>query len=124
MENVPILKMGDTLIVTLQLELHDKVALGLQEDILEKIRKTRARGLVIDVTVMGLVDSFMGRMLSDTATMARTMGVETVLVGIQPQIAITMQEMGLDLSGVHTALNLEKGMALLRDAEESEYGKD
>ena len=124
MENMPILKMGDTLIVTLQTEIHDKVAFRLQQDILKKICKTGARGLLIDVTVVELVDSFIGRMLSDTATMAKTMGVETVLVGIQPQIAITMQEMGLDLSGIHTALNLEKGMTLLRDVEEPEYGKD
>ncbi|MDI6777291.1 MAG: STAS domain-containing protein [Syntrophales bacterium] len=114
MDKFPILKMGDALILTLQTELHDKVALRLQEDILQKIYETRTKGLVIDVSAVGVVDSFMGRMLSDTATMAKTMGVETVLVGIQPEIAITLQEMGLELRGVHSALNLEKGIALLQ----------
>jgi rsbT antagonist protein RsbS len=118
MERVPILKMGDTLILTLQVELHDEMAFRLQEDILKKIYETRARGLVIDVSAVNLVDSFMGRMISDTAVMARTMGVESVLVGVQPDIAITLQEMGLELKGVHTALNLEKGLELLQNMGE------
>lgn len=124
MERVPILKMGDTLILTIQVELHDKTAMGLQEDILEKIFETRPQGLVIDVSAVGVVDSFLGRMLSDTATMARTMGVETVLVGVQPEIAITLQEMGLELKGVHSALNLEKGIALLQGMGEAGNGGD
>ena len=124
METVPILKMGDTLILTLQVELHDKMAMRLQEDILEKIHKTRARGLIIDVSVVELVDSFMGRMLSDTANMAMTMGVETALVGIQPEIAITLQEMGLELKGIHTALNMEKGIELLQDLRETNHNED
>jgi rsbT antagonist protein RsbS len=124
MDKVPILKMGDTLILTIQVELHDKTAIRLQEDILEKIFETKPRGLVIDVSAVGVVDSFLGRMLSDTATMAKTMGVETVLVGIQPEIAITLQEMGLELKGVHSALNLEKGMALLQGMWEAGDGEN
>lgn len=124
MDKVPILKMGDTLILTIQVELHDKTAMGLQEDILEKIFETKPQGLVIDVSAVGVVDSFLGRMLSDTATMAKTMGVETVLVGIQPEIAITLQEMGLELKGVHSALNLEKGIALLQGIGEADNGGD
>jgi len=99
MDKVPTLKMGDTLILTIQVELHDKTAIRLQEDILERVYDTKPQGLVIDVSAVGVVDSFLGRMLSDTATMVRTMGVETVLVGIQPEIAITLQEMGLELKG-------------------------
>lgn len=124
MDKVPILKMGDTLILTIQVELHDKTAMGLQEDILEKIFETKPQGLVIDVSAVGVVDSFLGRMFSDTATMAKTMGVETVLVGIQPEIAITLQEMGLELKGVHSALNLEKGIALLQNIGEAGDGGD
>lgn len=124
MDKVPILKMGDTLILTIQVELHDKTAMGLQEDILEKIFETKPQGLVIDVSAVGVVDSFLGRMLSDTAIMAKTMGVETVLVGIQPEIAITLQEMGLELTGVHSALNLEKGIALLQGIGEADNGGD
>lgn len=124
MDKVPILKMGDTLILTIQVELHDKTAMELQEDILEKIFETKPQGLVIDVSAVGVVDSFLGRMLSDTATMAKTMGVETVLVGIQPEIAITLQEMGLELKGVHSALNLEKGIALLQGIREADNGGD
>ena len=124
MERVPILKIGNTLILTIQVELHDKMALNLQEDILQKIYETRAGGLVIDVTVLEVVDSFMVKVLSDTAIMASTMGVETVLVGIQPEIATTLQEMGVELKGVHTALDLERGMRLLQNIGEVGYGKD
>lgn len=124
MDKVPILKMGDTLILTIQVELHDKTTIRLQEDILEKIFETKPQGLVIDVSAVSVVDSFLGRMLSDTATMAKTMGVETVLVGIQPEIAITMQEMGLELKGVHASLNLEKGIALLQEMGEAGDGGD
>ncbi|MBE3141637.1 MAG: STAS domain-containing protein [Thermoplasmata archaeon] len=123
MERVPILKIGNTLILTIQVELHDKMALSLQGDILQKIYETRAGGLVIDVTALEVVDSFIGKVLSDTATMASTMGVETVLVGIQPEIAITLQEMGLELKGVHTALDLERGMRLLQNIGEVGNGE-
>lgn len=124
MEKVPILKMGDTLILTIQVELHDKTAIRLQEDILERVYETKPQGLVIDVSAVSVVDNFLGRMLSDTATMVRTMGVETVLVGIQPEIAITLQEMGLELKGVHSALNLKKGIALLQGMREAGNGEE
>jgi rsbT antagonist protein RsbS len=112
---IPILKIDNILILTIQIELYDKIALKLQENILEKIYESRARGLVIDITAVDIVDSFLGRMLSDTAIMAKTMGVETVLVGVQPEIAITLQELGLELKGIHTALDLEKGVAFLQN---------
>jgi len=124
MDRLPILKIGETLILSIQTDLHDRKALRLQQDILEKISETRARGLVIDVTAVGLVDSFMGKLLSDSAAMARNMGVDTVLVGIQPEIAITLQELGLELKGIHTALNLEKGLALLQKVLETGHGED
>jgi rsbT antagonist protein RsbS len=124
MGSISILKIGDILIIPLTMELHDKMAAGLQEEILKKIYETRARGLLIDVTTVKVVDSFMGRMLSDTATMAMTMGVETVLAGIQPEIAITLQEMGLELKGIRTALNLERGMMLLQNVGEEGHGED
>jgi rsbT antagonist protein RsbS len=124
MGSISILKIGDILIIPLTMELHDKMAAGLQEEILKKIYETRARGLLIDMTTVKVVDSFMGRMLSDTATMAMTMGVETVLAGIQPGIAITLQEMGLELKGIRTALNLERGMMLLQDVGEEGHGED
>jgi rsbT antagonist protein RsbS len=124
MGSISILKIGDILIIPLTMELHDKMAAGLQEEILKKIYETRARGLLIDMTTVKVVDSFMGRMLSDTATMAMTMGVETVLAGIQPEIAITLQEMGLELKGIRTALNLERGMMLLQDVGEEGHGED
>lgn len=115
MDSISLLKIGDILIVPLTMALHDKMVVGLQEEILKKIYETRARGLLIDVTTVMVMDSFMGRMLSDTAAMAMTMGVETVLVGIQPHIAITLQEMGLELKGIRTALNLERGIMLLQN---------
>jgi len=124
MDRMPILKIGETLILSIQPDLHDRAALRLQEDILEKISETRVRGLVIDVTAMGLVDSFMGRLLSDSAAMAKNMGVDTVLVGVQPEIAITLQELGLGLKGIHIALNLEKGLALLQKIRKTGHGED
>lgn len=100
-----------------------KTAIRLQEDILERVYETKPQGLVIDVSAVGVVDSFLGRMLSDTAPMVRTMGVETVLVGVQPEIAITLQEMGLELKGVRSALNLEKGITLLQGMGEAGNGE-
>jgi len=123
MEKVPILKISDILLLSLQVELCDKLAVRVQEDLLEKIYETGARGLVIDVTAVGVVDSFLGRILSDTATMVRTMGVETVPVGIQPEVAITLEELGIELRGVHTALNLEKGIKLLQAGKDLFHGE-
>jgi rsbT antagonist protein RsbS len=124
MQKVPILKVGDTLIISLQVELHDKIVLNVQEDILQKIYETSAGGLIIDMSAIEVIDSFMGKILSDTAAMARIMGAETVLVGIQPEIAITLQELGLKLKGVHTTLDLEEGMKLLQNIREVRNGEE
>ena len=114
-ERIPILKIGDFLVASIQVELYDEVARQLQQDVLEMIHRTCARGLLLDITAVMVVDSFMGRMIHDTAAMARMLGAETVVVGIQPAVAITLMELGLELPGVYTALNLEKGLALLQD---------
>ncbi|MBE3036870.1 MAG: STAS domain-containing protein [Candidatus Atribacteria bacterium] len=124
MQKVPILKVGDTLIISLQVELHDKIVLKVQEDILQKVYETSAGGLIIDMSAIEVIDSFMGKILSETAAMARIMGAETVLVGIQPEIAITLQELGLKLKGVHTTLDLEEGMKLLQNIREVRNGEE
>ena len=124
MQKVPILKIGNILIISLQVELHDKIVLNVQEDILQKVYENSAKGLIIDMSAIEVIDSFMGKILSDTAAMARIMGAETVLVGIQPEIAITLQELGLKLKGVHTTLNLEEGMKLLQNIREMRDGED
>jgi rsbT antagonist protein RsbS len=114
MPAIPILKIEDFLIVTVQTELHDRHAVGLQIDILRELTRSHARGVLIDVTALDVVDSFLGRLIGETATMAQLMGARTCLVGLQPAVAITLVELGLDLVGVHTALNMEKGLAWLR----------
>jgi rsbT antagonist protein RsbS len=124
MQKVPILKIGNILIISLQVELHDKIVLKVQEDILQKIFETSTGGLIIDMSAIEVIDSFMGKILSDTAAMARIMGAETVLVGIQPEIAITLQELGLKLKGVYTTLNLEEGVKLLQNIREVRDGED
>ena len=111
--DVPLLELRGVVIVSLQTELHDRAAERLQRRILERIAERRPRGLLIDVTGLPLVDSFLGRVLRDTALMARMMGVPTVLVGLQPAVAITLTELGLDLPGIHTDLDLERGLAWL-----------
>lgn len=122
MAAVPIIRLGDNLIVTVQQALHDRLAVQLQDDISTAIERTGARGLLIDVSVIDVVDSFMGRMLGDIAGMARLMGAATVLVGIQPAVAITLTEIGVELRGIHTVLNLEKGLALLERLRAEELG--
>jgi len=116
MEQIPILKMGDYLLVTIQVDMHDRLALTLQDDLTEKIAKTRARGVLIDISSLEIVDSFIGRMLGNIAAMARVLDAETVVVGMRPAVAITLVELGLSLPGVRTALNVEKGMSLLQGA--------
>ena len=116
MERIPILKMGDYLLVTIQVDMHDRLALTLQDDLTEKIAKTRARGVLIDISSLEIVDSFIGRMLGNIAAMARVLDAETVVVGMRPAVAITLVELGLSLPGVRTALNIEKGMSLLQGA--------
>ena len=114
MDRIPILKMGDFLLVTLQVDMHDQLALRLQDDLTNAIQDKAARGVLIDISGLEMVDSFMGRMLSDISGMARILDARTVLVGMQPAVAITLVELGLSLPGIETALNVERGMQLLR----------
>jgi rsbT antagonist protein RsbS len=105
--------MGTYLLVTIQVDMHDKLALQLQDDLTERIARERSHGVLIDISSLDIVDSFIGRMIANIAGMARVLDAETVVVGMQPSVAITLVELGLPLPGVHTALNVEKGMALL-----------
>lgn len=113
MESIPILKMGDLLLVTIQVDMHDQLAITLQNDLTDRIASTSARGVLIDISSLEIVDSFIGRMLGNIAAMSRVLDAETVVVGMRPAVAITLVELGLSLSGVRTALNVEKGMDLL-----------
>ena len=124
MERIPILKMGDFLLVTIQVDMHDRLAMTLQEDLTERIVSAGGRGVLIDISALEIVDSFIGRMLGNIAGMARLLDAETVLVGMQPAVAITLVELGLALPGVRTALNVEKGMELLRRSMNLEEGVD
>jgi rsbT antagonist protein RsbS len=114
MDRIPILKMGDFLLVTIQVDMHDRLALNLQDDLTGKIVQSKSRGVLIDISALEMVDSFIGRMLANIALMARILDAETVVVGMQPAVAITLVELGLSLRGVRTALDVDKGMALLR----------
>ena len=128
-ERIAILKMGDFLLVTIQVDMHDRLAITLQEDLTDRIASTSAQGVLIDISALEVVDSFIGRMLGNIAAMSRVLDAETVVVGMRPAVAITLVELGLSLRGVRTALNVEKGMNLLRaslrsPAEESSDGSD
>src|ERR687890_1335769 len=114
MDRIPILPMGRLLLVTIQVDMHDRLAMTLQDDLTTRISATGARGVLLDISSLEIVDSFIGRMISNIAGMARVLDAETVVVGMQPAVAITLVELGLSLSGVRTALNVEKGMALLK----------
>jgi len=114
MERIPILRMGEFLLVTIQVDMHDKMALKLQDDLSQAIQKNATQGVLIDISTLEMVDSFIGRMVADISGIGRILGAETVLVGMQPAVAITLVELGLALPGVATALNVERGMALLR----------
>ncbi|MDB5340290.1 MAG: anti-sigma factor antagonist [Planctomycetaceae bacterium] len=114
MDRIPILQMGKFLLVTIQVDLHDRLALTLQDDLTAKIEKTNAKGVLIDISSLEIVDSFIGRMIANTSSMARILDAKTVVVGMQPAVAITLVELGLTLTGVQTALNVERGMHLLR----------
>ena len=124
MERIQILRMGEFLLVTIQVDMHDRLATVLQDDLANRISATRARGVLIDISALDMVDSFIARMFGDIAQMARVMDAETALVGMQPSVAITLAEMGVSLTGVRTALNVEKGMALLRAKMEEERADD
>jgi rsbT antagonist protein RsbS len=118
MERIPILKMGEFLLVTVQVDMHDRMATALQDDLTERIVSAHARGVLIDISSLEVVDSFIGRTLGNIASMSRILAAETVVVGMQPAVAITLVELGLSLKGVRTALNVDKGMQLLRESLE------
>lgn len=130
MDRIPILQMGPVLLVSIQVDMHDQLALTLQEDLTARIVKSGARGVLIDISAVEMVDSFMGRMLANIASMARILDATTLIVGMQPAVAITLVELGMSLPGIQTALNIEIGMELLRASlsegadQEEEDGAD
>src|ERR1700761_4302649 len=127
MERIPILRMGQFLLVTIQVDMHDRLAVQLQDDLTEKISEWSSRGVLIDISTLEIVDSFIGRMLANIAAMARVLDAETVVVGMQPAVAITLVELGMSLEGVRTALNVETGMEYLKEtasAYDDESGED
>jgi rsbT antagonist protein RsbS len=115
MDRIPILKVGDCLLVTIQVDMHDELAMSLQEDLTSQISKHASRGVLIDISSLEIVDSFIGRMLANIAAMSRVLDAQTVLTGMQPAVAITLVELGMALPGIKTALNVERGMELLRE---------
>jgi rsbT antagonist protein RsbS len=114
MDRIPILRMGHFLLVTIQVDLYDQLAENLESDLVNMVKKTNAKGVLIDISAVSIIDSFMGRILGNIAGMSKIMDAETVVVGMQPAVAITLVELGLPLKGVHSALNVERGMELLR----------
>jgi rsbT antagonist protein RsbS len=115
-ERIPILKMGEFLLVTIQVDMHDQLAMTLQDDLTDRVVKAKARGVLIDISSLEIVDSFIGRMIGNIAAMSSVLDAATVVVGMRPAVAITLVELGLSLKGVRTALNVEKGIALLRNS--------
>lgn len=115
MDRIPILKMGHFLLVTIQVDMYDRLALNLENDLVQMVQKHESKGVLIDISAVSIVDSFMGRIIGNIATMSKILDAETVVVGMQPAVAITLVELGLPLTGVHTALNVEKGMSLLQE---------
>ena len=124
MERIPILRMGRQLLVTIQVDMHDQLALTLQDDLTARIVKDRAKGVLIDISSLDVVDSFIGRMISNIAAMSRVLDAQTVVVGMRPAVAITLVELGISLPGVKTALNVEKGIELLRGAIQTQKPGD
>ena len=120
MERIPILKMGAFLLVSIQVDMHDRLALQLQDDLTQRIAETKALGVMIDISSLEMVDSFIGRMLGNIAAMARVLDAQTVVVGMRPAVAITLVELGMSLPGVRTALDVERGMALLSESVDLE----
>ena len=124
MDRIPILKMGEFLLVTIQVDMHDRLAMTLQDDLMEAIRSRGARGVLIDISALEIVDSFIGRMLGNIASMSKVLDAETVVTGMRPAVAITLVELGLSLPGVRTALDVEKGMELIRSSVRHKEGVD
>jgi rsbT antagonist protein RsbS len=132
MDKIPILRMGSFLLVSIQVDLYDRLALNLEADLVQMVNKTGAKGVLIDISAVSIVDSFMGRIIGNIASMSKILDAETVVVGMQPAVAITLIELGLPLKGVHTALDMEKGMKLLKsmideteeDADEDQIDND
>jgi len=129
MDKIPILRMGNFLLVTIQVDLYDRLALDLEADLVQMVNKTSSRGVLIDISAVSIVDSFMGRIIGNIASMSKILDAETVVVGMQPAVAITLIELGLPLKGVHTALNVERGMNLLKsmigpDIQDEEVSED
>ena len=122
MDRIPILRMGDFLLVTIQVDMHDQLAMTLQDDLTQTIANHSAKGVLIDISSLEIVDSFIGRMLANIAAMSRVLDAHTVLVGMQPAVAITLVELGMSLPGVRTALNVESGMELLHGLTEMHEG--
>ena len=123
MERIPILSMGEFLLVSIQVDMHDRLAMTLQDDLTAQIVRRRARGVLIDISSLEIVDSFIGRTLANIAAMSRVLDAETVVVGMRPAVAITLVELGMSLVGVRTALNVERGMELLAQAREARHGR-
>ena len=119
MERIPILRLGRFLLVTVQVDMHDQLALALQDDLTERVVRDRARGVLIDISALDIVDSFIGRMISNISAMTRVLDASTVVVGMRPAVAITLVELGLTLDGVRTALDIDRGMALLDSVEDA-----
>lgn len=115
MDRIPILRMGHFLLVTIQVDLYDRLAQNLESDLVQMVNKTEARGVLIDISALSIVDSFMGRIIGNIGSVSKILDAETVVVGMQPAVAITLVELGLELKGVYTALNVEKGMQLLKE---------
>jgi rsbT antagonist protein RsbS len=125
MDKIPILRMGAFLLVSIQVDLYDRLALNLEADLVQMVNKTSAKGVLIDISAVSIVDSFMGRIIGNIASMSKILDAETVVVGMQPAVAITLIELGLPLKGVHTALDMEKGMRLLKSLiDETEADAD
>ncbi|MGQ7855417.1 STAS domain-containing protein [Pedobacter sp. KBS0701] len=124
MDKIPILRMGSFLLVTIQVDLYDRLALDLEADLVQMVNKTSSRGVLIDISAVSIVDSFMGRIIGNIASMSKILDAETVVVGMQPAVAITLIELGLPLKGVHTALDVEKGMNLLKSMIGSDVGDE
>jgi rsbT antagonist protein RsbS len=124
MDKIPILKLGNHLLVTIQVDLYDRLALTLETDLINMVKETEAKGVLIDISAVSIVDSFMGRILGNIAQMSKILDAVTVVVGMQPAVAITLVELGLTLKGVHTALNVDQGMRLLNEKADDRWEVD